>query len=114
MFRKNGEGPLYIARQKWTCQQSHVFIKQRQRQNNVIMCKWLSPLNAASFDRQDSTVELLIKNGATVYLLQKNETGPLHAICQNGHSKIVQLLINYGVEVNADGNGGGNRLFLLV
>lgn len=54
---------------------------------------------------------LLLNNWASV-LLTTNGTSPLYVACQNGHAKIVQLLINQGGEVNTYANDRGCPLFV--
>lgn len=49
-----------------------------------------SPLTAACFDKHDSTVKILLLNGANVNLCDNEGFSPLHVACQNGHKSTVK------------------------
>lgn len=59
-----------------------------------------TPLFIACQNGHESTLQLLLNNGADSNLCLEDGTSPLYIACQNGHDITVQFLLNNGADVN--------------
>ncbi|XP_062593543.1 ankyrin-1-like [Saccostrea cucullata] len=71
-----------------------------------------SPLSMACYRGRDSTVQLLLNNGADINLCEKNGASPLHVACHDGHDSTVQLLLNNGADINLCEKNGASPLYI--
>ena len=56
----------------------------------------------------ENTVEILLKNGANVNLINNDDDGyvPIHLAASRGNLDSIKLMKSYGVDINASGPGG--------
>ncbi|XP_062579112.1 serine/threonine-protein phosphatase 6 regulatory ankyrin repeat subunit B-like [Saccostrea cucullata] len=82
---ENGDSPLYTV-------QGTNFL--------VIMDMIARPLYVACHNGHESTVQLLLNNGADINLCDNEGASPLYIACFKGHDRTVQLLLNNGADIN--------------
>ncbi|KEQ94107.1 hypothetical protein AUEXF2481DRAFT_54524, partial [Aureobasidium subglaciale EXF-2481] len=63
-------------------------------------------LNQAAADGDEEEVRRLLEQGASVEGILDDRQTPLQFAAQEGHTRIVQLLIEYGADINALGYNG--------
>lgn len=73
-----------------------------------------TPIGYAAFFGNTDAVEFLIKSGAEVNVVSKNdmELTPLHSACNCGYNSIASLLLEAGANVNASKSNGVTALHL--
>ncbi|XP_062612944.1 ankyrin-1-like [Saccostrea cucullata] len=71
-----------------------------------------SPLYIACQNGHDSTVQLLLNNGADINLCDNDGFSPLLVAGKNGHDSTVQLLLNNGADVNLSNKNGASPLYI--
>src|SRR5258708_4987063 len=85
---------------------------------NALDCQGDSPLHKASRITNSDEAEFLVKSGANVNIRIidefNDESTPLHVAAAYGNLNMVQLLIDYGVDVNALDRQGYSPLYLAV
>jgi len=67
-------------------------------------------LQAASYNKHESVIQLLLANGADINAQGGGYGNTLQAACAGGHESIVQLLLINGANINAQGGIFGNAL----
>ncbi|CAL1538524.1 unnamed protein product, partial [Lymnaea stagnalis] len=71
--------------------------------------RW-TPLDLAAYKGWTKTCQVLLKEGASVDLTDKNKTTPLHLASSSGHSRVVELLLEWGANVKLKDGQGRNCL----
>jgi len=67
-------------------------------------------LQAASYNKHKSVIQLLLANGADINAQGGDDGNALQAACSEGHKSIVQLLLTNGADINAQGGVYKNAL----
>jgi hypothetical protein len=65
-----------------------------------------TPLFIAAWFGQDSSIDLLIKRGANLHILNKLGSGPVHGACWKNEALCLEKLINHGANVTQTNNTG--------
>lgn len=73
----------------------------------------LTPLHFAAGAGHETTVKLLLENGASVKDLDYRHKTPLFSAACGGHEGVVEVLLKHGADVNAP-NDQGNPPLLAV
>jgi ankyrin repeat protein len=77
---------------------------------NVISGYYMTPAVVALAGRHFQLAEVLHRNGSSVAPRGYSDTTPLHAAAHNGDFEMVQVLLDYGVDVNARNSRGRTPL----
>ncbi|XP_062579236.1 uncharacterized protein LOC134241175 [Saccostrea cucullata] len=71
-----------------------------------------TPLYIACQNGHESTLQLLLNNGADINLCKNDGASPLYIACQNGHDSTVQPLLNKGADINLCEKNGVSPLYI--
>lgn len=109
---KVGFNALHYAVKRQNTQMIEFLIKKGINVNAASLRNHTTPLLLAVFKCNKDIVELLLKHGADVNIVNKNSRSPLYIACMTGNKDIVELLLKLGADVNKADCGGGTPLYV--
>ena len=74
-----------------------------------IMNQFLNHIQPASVGSIECA-ELLLQNSATIDPVDRSKTTPLHLAAENGHAKMIELLLDYGADITMEDINSRNAL----
>lgn len=109
---KEGTTPLLLASQSNNYEIMKILIQHCANINLKSIYGYTPLMSAVSILNNIDAVELLIKNGADINVLDKTDTSPLIMASQNNYESIVKKLIEYQANPNFINNYGYNALHM--
>ena len=79
--------------------------RNRASSNNQFL-NHIQPASVGSIE----CAELLLQNSATIDPVDRSKTTPLHLAAENGHAKMIELLLDYGADITMEDINSRNAL----
>lgn len=110
----NGLSPLHVACMKGNVEVAKMLIKHTPEHLDLEDNKGNTPIHYASEGGYTKTVKLLLEHKTNPNLPNHKTMSLLHIACVRGKEEIVEVLVNYGVDVNKTDENGLSPLCLAI